>query len=208
MPGLVIAAHGSADPRFTEIVESVVSQVAAHRPDLDVRAGYLDHGTALETVADQTSIVVPLFLTSGYHVRVDIPARTDAAVTAAVGPDRRLIGVLVRRLREAGWRDEHPLVLAAAGSADDRALADAQQMARDLGDELGREVMAAFVGSGEPRLDDIEAAAVATYLLAPGHFADTLSRCGAGIVAAPLGADPVIAEIVLDRYDAAGVETV
>jgi uroporphyrin-III C-methyltransferase/precorrin-2 dehydrogenase/sirohydrochlorin ferrochelatase len=146
--------------------------------------------------------VVPLLLTSGFHVRTDIPRRTEATVTAAVGPDRRLTAVLINRLREAGWTDQRPLVLAAAGSADDRALADVQHTARDLGDELGMDVPAAFVGGAEPRLAELMAAAVATYLLAPGRFVDTVAASGAAIVAAPLGADPLIAEIILDRYDA------
>jgi sirohydrochlorin ferrochelatase len=200
---LVIAAHGSADPRFAEVVDALASEVSSRRPGLDVRAGYLDHGDSLETVTDSASVVVPLFLASGFHVRTDVPARTDATVTPAVGPDRRLVDVLVRRLREAGWRHEHPLVLAAAGSSDDRALADVHQTARDLGDELGVEVPAAFVGSGEPRLADLDPAAVATYLLAPGQFADAVAACGAAVIAAPLGADPLIAQIILDRYDAA-----
>jgi len=200
---LVIAAHGSADPQFAEVVDTVVAEVSQRRPGIEVRAGYLGHGVPLETVADPASVVVPLFLASGFHVRTDIPARTDATVTPAVGPDRRLVDVLVRRLHEAGWRDEQPLVLAAAGSSDDRALADAHQMARDLGDAVGVEVQAAFLGAGDPPLADVGAAAVASYLLAPGHFADAAAECGAAVVAAPLGADPLIAQIILDRYDAA-----
>jgi sirohydrochlorin ferrochelatase len=177
--------------------------VSEQRRELDVRIGYLDHGTPLETVADARCVVVPVLLSSGFHVRSDIPRRTDAVAASAVGPDHRLTTVLVRRLDEAGWRNERPLVLAAAGSSDDRALADVQQTARDLGDELGMDVPATFVGGGEPRLEAVTAEAVATYLLAPGRFADAVASSGAAIVAAPLGADPLIAEIILDRYDAA-----
>jgi sirohydrochlorin ferrochelatase len=201
-PPLVLAAHGSTDARFAEVIESLAALVAAQRSEVDVRIGYLDHGTPLETVADTSCVVVPVLLTSGFHVRADIPSRTDATVTAAVGPDHRLTTLLIQRLREAGWQDERPLVLAAAGSSDDRAIADVQQTARDLGDELGMEVPAAFVGGAEPRLGDMTAAAVATYLLAPGRFVDTVAESGAAIVAAPLGADPLIAEVILDRYEA------
>jgi sirohydrochlorin ferrochelatase len=199
---LVLAAHGSTDARFAAVVESLAALVASRRGDLDVRIGYLDHGTPLETVAEASCIVVPVLLTSGFHVRADIPRRTDSTVTAAVGPDHRLTTLLVQRLREAGWRNERPLVLAATGSTDDRAIADVHQTARDLGDELGMDVPAAFVGGAEPRLSEIPAAAVATYLLAPGRFVDAVAASGAAIVAAPLGADPLIAEIILDRYDA------
>jgi sirohydrochlorin ferrochelatase len=98
-------------------------------------------------------------------------------------------------------------VLAAAGSADPGALADVHRTANHLSDELGAVVIPGFLGSGEPRLADTGAAAVASYLLAPGHFADQVAGCGAPIVAAPMGADPVIAAIILDRYDAAQGET-
>jgi sirohydrochlorin ferrochelatase len=200
---LVIAAHGSADPGFTHVVDSLASLVGGLRPGLDVRTGYLEHGTDLASVADGDCVVVPLLLTGGFHARADIPARVDGVVTQPVGPDHRLTVVLELRLRESGWRGERPLVLAAAGSSDQRALADVHQTARDLGDLLGLDVPAGFISSGDPLLCDLEARAVATYLLAPGRFADAVDRCGADIVAAPLGAHPLIAEIVLDRYDAA-----
>ena len=47
-------------------------------------------------------------------------------ITAPLGPDRRLATVLAQRLRAAGWRGEQPVVLAAAGSADNEARADAR----------------------------------------------------------------------------------
>jgi sirohydrochlorin ferrochelatase len=145
-----------------------------------------------------------VLLSSGFHVRSDLPAQAPhCTIAAAVGPERRITTILATRLRDAGWQREMPVVLAAAGSSDLRALADVHQSARDLGDELGLAVTAAFLGEGEPRLSDIPAAAVASYLLAPGHFADLVARCGAAIVARPLGADPLIAAIIVDRYDAA-----
>jgi sirohydrochlorin ferrochelatase len=200
----VLAVHGSADPGFAAVVDDIAAQLHGLRAGLDVRIGYLDHGPDLGSVSDAGCVIVPLLLTGGYHLRADIPSATNAVVAAPVGPDRRLTTVLARRLREAHWDGERPLVLAAAGSADDRALADVHQTARDLGDLLGLDVPAAFLSAGEPRLADVSAAAVATYLLGPGRFADTVRGCGAGIVAAPLGSDPLIAEVALDRYDAAG----
>jgi sirohydrochlorin ferrochelatase len=96
-------------------------------------------------------------------------------------------------------------VLVAAGSADPRALADVHQTARDLGDEVGMDVPAAFLSGGEPLLSHTGAVAVATYLLAPGRFLDTVTEYGAAVIAQPLGADPLLAEIVLDRYDAVAI---
>jgi len=152
--------------------------------------------------AEIGAVIVPVLLTSGFHVRSDIPDRAGGArVATAVGPDRRITTILVRRLSEAGWQRERPLVLAAAGSTDLRALADVHQMARDLGDEVGMDVPAGFLSDHDPVLSS--AAAVASYLLAPGQFADAVAECGAAIVSKPLGADPLLAEIILDRYDAA-----
>jgi hypothetical protein len=56
------------------------------------------------------------------------------------------------------------------------------------------------VSAGKPRLGDLRPRAVASYLLAPGRFADTVAACGAAVVAQPIGAHRVLAEIVLDRY--------
>jgi sirohydrochlorin ferrochelatase len=201
---LVLAAHGSADPRFAAVVESLADVVKALRADVNVSVGYLEHGTPrLREVAGPDSVIVPVFLASGFHVQRDLPTQApDSVIAAAVGPDRRLARVVAGRLREAGWQGE-AVVLVAAGSQDPLALADVHCAARHLGDELGTKVTAAFLSAGEPRLADLAPAAVASYLLAPGHFADLVAACGAAVVAAPLGADPLIAEIILDRYDAA-----
>jgi sirohydrochlorin ferrochelatase len=200
---LVLAAHGSTDPRFGEVVASIAALVADARSGLEVRIGYLDHGVSLESVTDASCVVVPVLLTSGFHVRSDIPGRAAGVIARPIGPDRRLVTVLAQRLREAGWDRQLPLVLAAAGSSDPKALADVHQTARDLGDELGLDVPAAFVSDGSPSLSEVYAVAAASYLLAPGRFADAVAASAAAIVAAPLGAHPLIAEIILDRYDAA-----
>jgi sirohydrochlorin ferrochelatase len=56
------------------------------------------------------------------------------------------------------------------------------------------------VASGEPRLSDVRPAVVASYLLAPGRFADRVAACGASVISAPIGAHPVVAELALSRY--------
>lgn len=209
-PRLVLAAHGSGDPRFADVVTSLVAQLRASRPSLDVAAGYLDHGPPhLPDVAARGSVVVPLLLSNGFHVSADIPAQAPGCrVTRAAGPDRRLTGVLVDRLREAGRTDGQDVVLAAAGSADPVALDDVRQAAGWLAEALGVAVTAAFAAAGEPRLADLRlgdhpSVAVASYLLAPGRFAEVIAGCGAAVVSAPVGPAPQLAEILLDRYDRA-----
>jgi hypothetical protein len=44
---------------------------------------------------------------------------------------------------------------------------------------------------------------IASYLLAPGFFHDQLAKAGADVVTEPLLPSPVLADIALDRYDAA-----
>jgi len=43
---------------------------------------------------------------------------------------------------------------------------------------------------------------VASYLLFPGLFADTLAAAGADVTSAPLTDAPEVVELVLRRYDA------
>jgi sirohydrochlorin ferrochelatase len=170
---LVIAAHGSPDPRFAPVVEAIAAGVRRLRPGLDVRVGYLDHGPpSLPDVATPGSVVVPLLLSSGYHVRIDIPAQVpDAMVTAPVAGDVRLLDV-----------------------------------ARSLAERTGTLVEAAFLSAASPPLDAVlrerPAAAVASYLIAPGAFHDATVATGARLVSAPIGAHEVVPRIVLDRYDA------
>ena len=121
-------------------------------------------------------------------------------MTDALGPDPRIALALAQRLREAGY-ESGPVTLAAAGSADPRALEDVTRAARQLADVLGAEVSTAFVSAGEPRLADLRPQAVSTYLLAPGLFADKVAACRAPVVAEPLGAHPLLAEVVLDRFE-------
>jgi sirohydrochlorin ferrochelatase len=142
-------------------------------------------------------------LTSGYHAKTDIPtAAPQAHVSAAVGPDPLLAAVLADHLRDAGWTGQSPVVLAAAGSADPSAIDDVTTAAAQLAETLGVSVSAAFVSAGSPRLSEVQVGAVASYLVAPGHFAEEIAARGAPILGAPLGADARVIEVILARYDA------
>jgi len=170
-----------------------------------VRLGYLEHGPpSIADVIDDSCVIVPLLLTSGFHVRTDIPAQAPGAViAAAVGPDPLLAAALSDRLYEAGYDGRSPVVLAGAGSSDERALDDVRTMADHLSATLGTEVTTAFVSAGSPRLTEVEPAVVSSYLLAPGAFHDDVVGAGAPLTSAPIGAHPSLAALVLDRYDAA-----
>ena len=207
LSALVLAAHGSTDARFNVVVESIASQVRARRADLDVRIGYLDHGPpSIAEVVDPTCVVVPLLLSGGYHVHIDIPAQASGCTIAEpVGPDPLLAVALADRLREAGYDGRCAVVLAGAGSSDERALGDVRRMGGYLSESLGVDVTTAFVSAGSPRLGDLAAQVVSSYLLAPGAFHDAVLSSGANVVSAPVGDHNVIADLVLARYDAAQV---
>ncbi|HEU5035147.1 MAG TPA: CbiX/SirB N-terminal domain-containing protein [Mycobacteriales bacterium] len=209
---LVIAAHGSADPRFAVVVQALATRVRGLRAGLDVRIGYLDHGPPhlAEVVAAgdgaTPATVVPLLLSGGFHARADVPAQAPGAtITPPVGPDERLAVALADRLLEAGYDGVGPVTLVAAGSADEQALADVRSTAGHLARRLRVPVEAAFVSAGRPRLSELEPSVVASYLLAPGSFHEAVRRCGAPVVSEPLGDHPAVAEVILARYDAGQV---
>lgn len=214
---IVLAAHGSADPRYPAVIEAIAESVrrelrARSAMDAaDVVIGYLDHcEPRLADVARPDDLVVPLLLSAGYHAAVDIPAVVgpDCLVTPTLGPDPRLARACADRLREAGWNRSDPrrVVLAAAGSSDPQASRDVAVVADQLAGEIGREVVPAYLSPASPRLGDVVAgaAAVVTYLIAPGHFADRAAASGAPVVTDVLGSHPLIAQIVADRADANG----
>lgn len=153
--------------------------------------------------------VIPAFLTSGYHVRTDVPkevaatGRRDVTVTAALGPDPLLVSALADRLRAAGWCRGDAVVLAAAGSSDLRAVAEVRAAAGQLSALIGRRVRVGFVATGTPEVAPLVAGlqaagaprvGVASWLLAPGLFHGRLAETGADLVAAPLGAHPGVIE--------------
>ncbi|WTW96719.1 sirohydrochlorin chelatase [Streptomycetaceae bacterium NBC_01309] len=113
--------------------------------------------------------------------------------------------------REAADRCQ-AIVLAAAGSTDPGANADTARMAGILSDHTGLPVVPSYLCAGTPtpadavaalRADGIRNIAVSGYLMSPGHFARKAAASGATATAAPLGAHPALARLVLTRYDEA-----
>lgn len=212
-PVLVVVAHGTRSGRGRQQIRTLAAAVAARRPGIDVRLAYLDvqQPRLADLVArlDRPAVVVPLLLSSGYHVRVDIPAAlagVDAVATRPLGPDPLLVELLATRIRAAGPADA--VVLAAAGSSDARSRADVQAVAR----ALPMPVHVGYASTSAPRVPDVVAGlraagaarvTVAAYLLAEGLFHRTLHRAGADAVTGPLATDPAVADLVLHRYDVA-----
>ncbi|WP_163506082.1 sirohydrochlorin chelatase [Fodinicola acaciae] len=209
-PTLVAVAHGSRDPRAARSTYALVEAVRKARPEVTVRTAFLELTEPLlsEVLAelDEPAVVVPLLLSGGYHVHVDIPGVAGGhQVAPALGPSALLVEALSDRLREAGWR-EGPVVLAAAGSTDQRAVDDSLTVGRMLSDALETDVTTSFVSAASPTVEEACAGrrvAVATYLLAPGFFADRVAEAaGPAVCSAPLGDHPAVAGLVWQRYDA------
>jgi sirohydrochlorin ferrochelatase len=197
-------------------------------PTLPQVLGSLDPGT------DHRAVVVPLLLTAAYHSKTDIPAQLALAATAqpdlqvevgdTLGPHPLLLTALERRLDEAGVpvgraaeRAATSVVLAAAGSTDPAANATVAALAAGWQADRGWQcVVPAYASAAAPTpaqavtallRDGARRVVVATYLLAPGYFADkiaaTAAEAGAGAVSDVLGAAPEVADVLLARYAAA-----
>jgi sirohydrochlorin ferrochelatase len=227
---LVLAAHGSADPRSAANARAVANQIRFMRPGLRVRVAFCELNTPrLTDVLTPGAVVTPFLLADAYHARIDIPqqmAKCGGAVRQAdvLGEDDRLVSVLHTRLAELGVStlDSNVGVLVAAiGSTHPAANVRTGQVARKLmaGTQWVGATTAFATGSG-PSVADAAAAlrrrgarrmVVAPWFLAPGLLPDRIAKYAAaeGIpMAAPLGAHRLVAETVLDRFDEAVAERV
>jgi sirohydrochlorin ferrochelatase len=233
---LVAVAHGSADPRASATIADLAAMARERSPGLDLRAAFLDHAPpslpqVLSTVeADREVTVLPLLLTAAYHSKADIPRmltrlpRPRVSYGATLGPHPLLLNAMERRLAEedpGGLEDpaRTAVVLAAAGSSDPGANATIARMAAQWQARTGWfAVRPAYASAAEPSpaaavADLLRAGAprvvVATYLLAPGLFADRIRQsalaAGAAAVSPALGACAEVADVLLDRFAEAGL---
>lgn len=216
---LVVVAHGTRDPEGPRVLEALASRVRERLPEVDVRLAYVDViGPTLHEVLAGVAggaVIVPLFLASGYHVRVDVPGAVrdtgvGAVVTPALGSDADVIAAVADRVREAGFVGGDVVVLAAAGSSDPDALAEVDAAAAALSRVLGAELIVGYAATATPTVHDAVAAAragapdsrvaVASYLLAPGLFQRRLDEAGGDVVAGPIGVHPRLVDLVVRRY--------
>jgi sirohydrochlorin ferrochelatase len=236
---LVAVAHGSTDPRAAAAIGELMELTCARAAERglsvpDLRVAYLAHAApsvpqvmrAFGPGAPVT--VLPLLLTAAYHSKTDIPrmlARSSAGARVTygepLGPHPLLISALEGRLPQAALENpaEVAVVLAAAGSSDPEANAAVAQLAAQWQASGGwYAVRPAYASAAGP--DPATAVAsllragarqvvVASYLLAPGVFADRIRdaslAAGAAAVSPALGASAEVAEVLLDRYQEAAI---
>jgi len=184
-PVLVGCSHGTDNPDGQAAIRAILDDVRAVRPDLDVREAFVDvqqpevADVVTRAVAPCASgegrggaaVVVPLLLSTGFHVNVDIteavsadhegrgPDHGPAAAAGALGPDPRLAQVLADRLAEAGVRPHDAVVLAAAGSSRAGAARDVEAVAEHLRAHHEGPVTVGFGAMATPSVRDAVAAA-------------------------------------------------
>ncbi|GAA3505810.1 sirohydrochlorin chelatase [Streptomyces prasinosporus] len=232
-PVLLVVAHGSRDPRHAATVHDLVRRVRAQRPGLRVETGFLDFNVpsvgavlrSLDAEGVRDVVALPLLLTRAFHAKADIPAvlaeappRLRIRQADVLGPSPLLLAALERRLHEAGLtpadRSSTGVVLASAGSSDPEAIAVIADVAREWRHTGWCAVRPAFASASLPRTEDAvrelrelgcARVAVAPYVLAPGRLPDRIARgaAGADVLADVLGPSPEVAQVLLERYDAA-----
>ncbi|GAB3135908.1 sirohydrochlorin chelatase [Tsukamurella serpentis] len=202
----------------------------AGRLDEQVRVAFVDvlgptPSEVLRAVHDEDTVVVPAFLSSGFHVRHDLPREVAESghrrvtVTPALGPSPELARAMLGRLQDAGWRRGDAVVMAAAGTRDIHAQGELRRTAAALSALVGARVSIAFAApsqqtEGYPSVPEVVSrvraggarrVAVSSYLLSEGLFQQRLRESGADAVGAPLGLHPSVVRLACLRRTHAGI---
>lgn len=225
MKTLVLAAHGSADPRSAASAHAVACTVLRMRRDVDVRVAFCEQNSPnlrdVLATAPRDAVVVPLLLANAYHARVDIPAMIRDSGSAGrqadvLGEDDRLVAVLRQRLAHAGVSRLDSgvgVIVTAVGSSSDLANARTAAVADHLVANTAWTATIAFATGPHPCLAEATAAlrdrgatrlVIAPWFLAHGRITDRVAEYAGAqgiLVAEPLGPHRLVAETVLDRFD-------
>jgi sirohydrochlorin ferrochelatase len=219
----LLVAHGTRNPHGVKMIGDLAAAMA-RTLDETVRVAFVDvlspaPDEVLRMMRDEAIVLVPALLSSGHHVRRDVPRYIAASghpavrVTPALGPSPELARTMLDRLVEAGWRPGDQVILAAAGTRDPHAQREVEAAAAMLSVLVGSRVVIGFAapcrdGSGYPSVPDAvnrarrtgaSRVAVASYLLAEGVFQGRLREAGADVVAAPLGLHTAVIRLACSR---------
>ncbi|GAA4746195.1 sirohydrochlorin chelatase [Nocardioides endophyticus] len=199
MTRLVTVAHGTRAPEGNAVARALTG-AAGTRLGMPWVASYVELASPLFAsvmASGVPSVVVPLLLSAGHHVRHDIGSGRP------LGPDPLLAVAQVARLVAAGASPGSPVVMVAAGSRDPLATRDQMLAAAYLSEQWRGPVrLATLSGVGRRPVDVVTPHdVVSPYLLAPGHFAD---RCraessAAAVVADVIGAHSAVVDLVVSR---------
>ncbi|PQZ61000.1 MULTISPECIES: sirohydrochlorin chelatase [unclassified Microbacterium] len=224
MTTLVACSHGTDSPDGRRAVADIVDLVRLQIPGTRIVQAFVDVqepevGEIVDRErADDVVVVVPLLLSVGFHTAVDIARAVhpydNARQAEPLGTHPLIADVLHTRLRAVvhDWLPGDHVVLAAAGSSNPAAVADVEAAAAHLRALIPAPVTIGYASAIDPRIADAVSAArrdgatrviAASHVLAPGYFAGLVERAGADLVAAPLGADPRIAQVIVERFRSA-----
>ncbi len=213
-PTLVTVAHGTRHAPGNDVAR-VLTARCAEALEVPALAAYVElcepSLDSVMAVADGPTVVVPLLLSTGFHVSRDLPAAAarspyPVSLAPALGPDPVLAVAQAERLVEAGARPGQPVVMVAAGSTDPAADADLRRATALLAEMWAGPVELATLSGRGPRPAEVvrRGVAVSPYLLAPGHFArrarEESRAAGARVVADVIGAHPLVADLVACRF--------
>lgn len=214
-PLLVTVAHGTRRAGGNETARRLTA-AAAERLGVPATAAYVELSEPLlgDVVAGLAApaVVVPLLLSTGFHVRQDLPqacagapAGVPVVLGRPLGPDPLLARAQVDRLVEAGAEPGSPLVMVAAGSTDLRAWRDLRGATRLLAGQWGGRVRLATLSGYGRRPEEVvrPGDAVSVYLLSPGLFSrkvrEMADAAGAGVCADVLAEHPLVVDLVVER---------
>ncbi|WP_309069109.1 CbiX/SirB N-terminal domain-containing protein [Microbacterium sp.] len=214
---LIACSHGTRFQEGRDAIHDLIAHVRQLLPGVEIAEAFVDvQEPSIDHVVagtDGPAVIVPLLLSAGFHTGVDIARaariRDDVTATAPLGPHPLLAETLVARLHEAGLRDGDHIVLAAAGSSRPAAAEHVERMRELLAILLPHPVTVGYAAGADPQIPAAVAAArasgarrvvAASYVLAPGYFANEVAGAGADVATAPLGADPRVAQVIAERY--------
>ena len=223
-PALITVAHGTRQREDNLIARSITAQAARRLGGVPHTTSYVELCQPLfsKVMAEhaEPAIVVPLLLSTGHHVRHDLPESLNAQSHLArpLGPHPLLAEAQCHRLSGTGARRGVPIVMVAAGSQDPAVDPDLEAARALFQARWGAPVFLATITGRGRRLGEVlpEArrdgeAAVVPYLLAPGHFAERVAtearRLGVEKAAGVIGDHPLVAELVARRYRAIASRT-
>jgi sirohydrochlorin ferrochelatase len=211
---ILLLAHGSRDARHRDGIERLARQVAEAVPRDTVRHAFFDfHGPEPVTAVTgaevgETVWVIPLLMSAGVHLRVDVPAAVAAAQNVrddlrwrllAPLPVPRLAPVVAAYLQARTGSVGRTLVLVPAGSTRAGALAGIDELADEVGASL---VGGVNVATG---IDDLDLTVSTSrpgqwwlpVMYADGRLLDALRRRASGgdaEVLPPVGSLPGVAD--------------
>lgn len=213
MTQLVTVAHGTRNAVGNETARHI-TELAGARLGLTAVASYVELSTPLfaevMAAATQPAVVVPLLLSTGFHMRQDLPEAVAAATVPvtlgpALGAHPLLATAQVARLVEAGATRGQRVVLVAAGSSDEAATCDQMAAVSLLARAWdGPVVLSTLSGHGFRPADVVRADdAVSPYLLSPGYFHERVRRevPATAIVADVIGSHDCVVDLVMERTE-------